>query len=152
MITPVVEFVKLHPKAICPVRKTDGAAGFDLFALHDVLFEPGAIFDIPIGIGCVIPHGYVGIIRSRSGLYFKHRVQAFHGTIDADFRGEIVVSMSQAWSRDPQVVKYRWAFAQLVVVPCVLAGVEITPEEFASRTTERGTGGLGSTDKVEFKP
>lgn len=147
-----VLFAPTHPKAVMPVRSTDGAAGFDLFATEALDLEPGRIYDIDTKVACVIPKGWVGIIRSRSGLWFRQRMSVFHGTIDADFRGTIKVSCKVEWSGDTVHIREGHAFAQMVVTPYMGAALQITPEELATYQTARGEKGLGSTDKQPVNP
>lgn len=146
----MIKFLKLSPNAKIPARATAGAAGFDIYAQDQFETSPGKVMTIKTGIAVIIPDGYVGIIRSRSGLHFKHGVDVFHGTIDADFRGEIVVSLWQRWSVDPVVIKQGQAFAQIVVMPYLGDAIEIDQSEFDQAGTERGAKGLGSTDQPDM--
>lgn len=146
----MMKFLKLTHNAKIPARATAGSAGFDIYAQEAFETSPGKVITIKTGIAAIIPDGFVGIIRSRSGLHFKHGVDVFHGTIDADFRGEIVVSLSQRWSVDPVVIKKHQAFAQMVVMPYLGDAVEIDQAQFDAAGTERGAKGLGSTDQPEL--
>jgi dUTP pyrophosphatase len=71
----------------------EGDAGVDLYAAADVNILPGERVMIPTGISMAIPEGYEGQVRPRSGLAAKHGFTVVNapGTIDAGFRGEIVV-------------------------------------------------------------
>jgi dUTP pyrophosphatase len=76
-----MEVKKFDPDAILPVRKTSGAAGYDLFALENMIIQPNNVVgpidgfsnrkSIRTGIGVSIPSGYYGRIASRSGLSLK---------------------------------------------------------------------------------
>jgi dUTP pyrophosphatase len=82
-VHPPMRIKKMDPNAIIPSRGTEGAAGYDLYALEDiVLTEESA--DIKTGIAMEIPLGYVGIIKQRSSMRKYTTVRA--GVIDADYR------------------------------------------------------------------
>ena len=80
-------------------------------------------------------------IRSRSGLAFKYDITAFHGLIDADYRGEIKVKLFNHSDND-FLIHPGERIAQLKVAP--VARVEWN-EVSELDTTERGAGGFGST-------
>src|SRR5690242_16050572 len=86
-----LKIVKLRPDAIIPTRGTDGAAGYDLYAVNDGDFHAG--FDklrYRTGIALEIPRGYYGLIAPRSSIYKMDLRQANQpGIIDSDYRGEI---------------------------------------------------------------
>ncbi|MCS6922605.1 MAG: dUTP diphosphatase [Elioraea sp.] len=142
---------------IAPVRATAGAGGFDLFAAPDpalieaaylskrdfaVAVPAGGFAEIRTGIRVQIPEGWVGLVRSRSGLAFRHRIFAFHGTIDADYRGEIVVLLENR-GKEPFLVEPGMRIAQLVVVPCATEAA-IVPVLDPSARGSRGFGSTGS--------
>jgi len=128
-----------------PSYATQGSAGMDITAalMEPWNLEPGAIALIPTGIAIALPEGYECQVRSRSGLAAKHGVFALNapGTIDSDYRGEIKVILAnsgkQAYSIQPGE-----RIAQLVI-----AKYETVTWEHVSElsTTERGSGGFGST-------
>src|SRR5713101_1437105 len=78
-----------------PQYMTPGAAGMDLLAdvEEPVELTPGARALVPTGIAAEIPAGYEAQIRPRSGLALRHGVTLLNspGTIDSDYRGEIMV-------------------------------------------------------------
>lgn len=126
---------------------TAGAAGMDLASAADapVTLAPGARVGIPTGWAMEIPVGYEAQVRPRSGLAIKHGVTVVNapGTIDADFRGEVVVLLvnlgQEAFTLSPGD-----RMAQVVFAPVVQA----TIEEVASLgQTERGAGGFGHTGR-----
>lgn len=134
----------LRPGAQPPRRASAGASGFDLFAC---LGEAGTIelspdpTLIPTGIAIELPPGYEAQVRPRSGLAMQGVLVAF-GTIDADYRGEILVTMYVYGSRTSYSVRNGDRIAQLVVAR--VPDVEIQQVEELS-PTERGSGGFGST-------
>lgn len=144
--SPVIRFKRLRPGAIIPRKGTDGAAGFDLFAV----VEPGqgdgisvsyGDDPVPTGIAVEIPPGYALLLRGRSGLA-RQGVTIHHGTIDSDYRGEIGVLMRSA--NGPHRVRQGDAIAQVLLVAtpdCVWEEAE----ELSA--TERGVLGYGSTGR-----
>jgi dUTP pyrophosphatase len=98
---------------------------------------------VPTGISMALPLGYEGQVRPRSGLALKQGVTVLNapGTIDADYRGEVGVILINL-SDVPVTLKRGERIAQLL-----LAKVErlVWDEVAALPTTERGTGGFGST-------
>lgn len=148
-IVPVVKYA-LTPEAIglqvVFKRATDGSAGFDLVwaesrtQMRYVSQEVPTIFNT--GVCVEIPPGYVGLVRGRSGLYFREGVSVFEGTIDSDYRGEIILSL---YSRYEGVVPVQGMsrIGQIVFVPCLTMAQKV---ESLSRS-DRGEKGFGSTGK-----
>lgn len=138
----MIQFKKMHDDSIIPERQTDGAAGFDLHAklMAPVTVSFGQVVKIPTGIAAAIPHGYVGLVKPRSGWAVKYSVDTMAGVIDADFRGEINVIMTL---ESPGVHKIfdEDRIAQLVVVPVMLDSTEVE----SLGDTDRGADGFGST-------
>jgi dUTP pyrophosphatase len=133
----MILFDRLNDSAVFE-RKTEGAAGFDMAAQHDVDIPEGCMGTILLGIRVVIPKGHVGLLAIRSSLAMQGvRTATRPGIIDADFRGELRLPV-----HGPCRVMKGQRVAQLVVVPCMTeAGFcEIDPMD-----TPRGEGGFGST-------
>lgn len=87
-----VQFKKLHPDAIIPTRGTSHSAGFDLYALKDMIITGGCgNVIIPTGIAVQLPEGTYGRIAMRSGLAVKQHLSVSAGVIDVDYTGEIGV-------------------------------------------------------------
>ncbi len=135
----------LRPGARLPVRATDGSSGFDLFACTE-----GAELEItqvpvlvPTGIAIETPPGLDVQIRPRSGLARRGVIAAF-GTIDADYRGELLVTMYTTSPAIRHVVRDGDRIAQLVIGR--LAPVHFEWAEFLTPTA-RGSGGHGSTGR-----
>ena len=141
----IVRFKRLRAAAVLPRYMTAGAAGMDLSSAADgpVTLEPGARVGVPTGWAIELPHGSEGQVRPRSGLAAKHGVTIVNapGTIDSDYRGELVVLLVNL-GREAHVIKPGDRIAQLVVAPVVQVGIEET--EALSDTT-RGAGGFGHT-------
>lgn len=135
---------RLHPKARIPVRATEAATGFDLYAC---LSEPIVLTQVPRKIPCGIaiefPYGYDVQVRPRSGLSSKGVGVAF-GTVDADYRGELLVTMYTFGELQRYEIQDGDRIAQMVVAP--LAQV-VTVEVAELTETVRGVGGHGSTGR-----
>lgn len=140
-----VRIKKLADKAIIPEYKSQEAAGFDLYACLGCAIKaipPNGELEVPCGIAIeLMEPGYELQIRSRSGLRFKHRIEAYLGTIDSDFRGELTVLLRNNGPRD-FVIKDGMRIAQGVIAPVVRADFELVGE---LSETDRGAKGFGST-------
>jgi dUTP pyrophosphatase len=90
-----------------------------------------------------LPPGYQGEVRPRSGLALKHGVTVLNspGTIDADYRGEIMVLLINL-GREDFVIKRGQRIAQLVIMPVIQVEIAIIAQLAES---PRGHGGFGST-------
>jgi len=133
---------RLRPGARLPQRATPGSTGYDLHAcLDDDLVVGQEPIPVPSGIAIEAPAGYDVQIRPRSGLSTRG-VQVAFGTIDSDYRGELLVTMYVLPYREPHVVRPGDRIAQLVVSRTADVVIE---EAEALSASERGTGGHGST-------
>jgi dUTP diphosphatase len=130
-----------------PSYQSAQAAGLDLVAAvpreQPVKLQPGARALVPTGFALELPTGYEAQVRPRSGLALKHGVTLLNspGTIDADYRGELMAILINHGT-EPFLVQRGDRIAQLVIAP--VASVEIVAVETLAET-ERGPGGFGST-------
>ena len=135
---------KLHPNAILPTYGSACAAGADLYACLEeaVSILPGQTVKIPTGLAMEIPEGYVGLIKSKSGLNVKHGLTA-EGVIDAHYTGSIRVKI---YNHTSQSYRFKAGdkIAQLVIVPCLLPTLELVN---SLEETDRGENGFGSTGR-----
>lgn len=144
---PIVKIKKLHPDAIVPTYGTEGAAGFDFYALEDVMIRPSEIKLIKTGIAMEIPLGYEVQVRPRSGMSLKtyFRVANAPGTIDCDYRGECNIIGEnidcRVYGRKISIKKGD-RIAQGVLKRAPQAEFQVV-EELSD--TKRGQGGFGST-------
>ena len=133
-----------------PGRATPDSAGMDLVAAlpegRPMLLPPGGRCLVPTGLVMAIPRGYEGQLRPRSGLALKHGVTVLNapGTIDADFRNEVMALMVNLGQASYEI-KRGDRIAQLLIAP--VTECSWTPMETAAGLgeTERGLGGYGST-------
>jgi dUTP pyrophosphatase len=135
---------RLRPSARLPQRATPGSTGLDLFAC----IEGGDSIElgrdpilVPTGIAIEVPPGYDAQVRPRSGLSAKG-VGVTFGTIDSDYRGEVLVTMYLFGALDSHTIRHGDRIAQLVISRW--ADLPVVEVEALSET-ERGPGGHGST-------
>jgi dUTP pyrophosphatase len=135
----------LRANALLPDRATTGATGLDLRACFDDPEETVTIgvdpVLVPTGIAIEVPAGFDAQVRPRSGLT-RRGVIVQLGTIDADYRGEVFVTMYIVGTREPHVATHGDRIAQLVIAP-LASSVLVNVDDLSA--TERGTGGHGST-------
>ena len=128
-----------------PSYQTAGAAGMDVRANEERVLNPGETALVATGFSMAVPPGYEAQMRPRSGLAIKHGITLLNtpGTIDADYRGEVKVILSN-FGHEPFVVQQGDRIAQMIIAKVERARVlEVdTLEE-----TERGTGGFGHTGR-----
>jgi dUTP pyrophosphatase len=140
-----VRFKRLRATAVRPQYMTAEAAGMDLSSAADgpLTLEPGGRAGVPTGWAMELPAGYEGQVRPRSGLALRTGVTVANapGTIDSDYRGELVVLLVNL-GREAHVIRPGDRIAQLVVAPVVRADVE---EVDGLSSTTRGGGGFGHT-------
>jgi len=135
---------KLRPEARLPARATEGATGFDLYAcLEAPLRLSRAPRTVPTGIAIEVPRGFDAQVRPRSGLSSKGIGVAF-GTVDADYRGELLVTMWTFGDAESYELRHHDRIAQLVIA--ALAPVEVVEVSDLSASA-RGDGGHGSTGR-----
>ncbi len=129
-----------------PAAATPDAAGLDVAAAvaGPLILAPGARVAVPTGLVLAIPAGFEGQVRPRSGLALRHGVTVANapGTIDADYRGELMVLLVNLGDA-PFTVERGMRIAQLVVAPVVR--VVWQERSVAAEATLRGAGGFGST-------
>jgi dUTP pyrophosphatase len=130
-----------------PEYQSEHAAGLDLHAAipagAPVVIAPGDRAAIPTGIAVALPPGTEGQVRPRSGLAVRFGVTVLNapGTVDADYRGEILVILVNH-GREPVLVERGMRIAQLVIAPTVPAKISVVAR---LDETTRGLGGFGST-------
>jgi dUTP pyrophosphatase len=130
-----------------PAYQSENAAGLDLHAAvpagAPVVIAPGDRATIPTGIAIALPAGTEGQVRPRSGLAGRFGVTVLNapGTVDADYRGEILVILINH-GREPFLVERGMRIAQLVITPTVRAKIFVVAR---LDETTRGLGGFGST-------
>ena len=145
MSTVTVKFQRHADDVVLPDYATPGAAGMDIAAHLDtaVTLAPFARAAIATGFSMQLPSGYEAQIRPRSGLALKHGVTVANapGTIDSDYRGEVVVILINL-SQQEFTITPGMRIAQMVIAPVTNCRFEDTLQLDMS---DRGAGGFGST-------
>ena len=128
-----------------PAYATTQSAGMDLRANIDspITLKPMERRLIPTGLYIALPKGYEAQVRPRSGLALKHGITVLNtpGTIDADYRGELMVLLIN-FSAEDFIINAGERIAQMVIArheQAEFVEVEVLDE------TERGAGGYGHT-------
>lgn len=143
MSNPKVQMEVLPHCVATPTRATDGANGYDLFAAKKRIIAPSARVLIPTGVALAVPPILTALIVPRSGVAYKYGVTVVNtpGTIDSDYRGEVMVAMvnhSEDWyrvesgDRVGQLLFLYTAYPDLLEVECL-------------PRSGRDSGGFGST-------
>ena len=128
-----------------PAYATTQSAGMDLRADIDspITLKPMERRLIPTGLYIALPKGYEAQVRPRSGLALKHGITVLNtpGTVDADYRGELMVLLIN-YSTEDFIINAGERIAQMVIArheQAAFVEVEVLDE------TERGAGGYGHT-------
>ena len=135
----------LRPGAVLPRQHSAAASGYDLHACLDggALEVGTSPRRVPTGIAMAVPPGLDVQIRPRSGLAARG-VLAVLGTLDADYRGELFVTLYCLTEPGCYVVEDGERIAQLVVAQLAPAQLELVDD---LDVTPRGAGGHGSTGR-----
>jgi len=149
--SPVTKFLRLRPESDSdiplPRYMTPQSAGMDICAAvtKDVLLEKGEIVMLPTGFAMALPPGYEAQIRPRSGLAVNYGIGLINspGTIDADYRGEVMIAVINLGPR-PYTVHRGDRVAQMIINRVHQA--ELLEVEHLDET-RRNTGGFGHTGK-----
>lgn len=153
---PIVNFKRLHPLAKVPEYKTEFAIGADLYSVNNGSINPKEIKRISTGLSVeynpyVVDSNGLTIklielqIRSRSGLASKGIIVMNQpGTIDPDYRGEIIVLLGNM-SNDVFYYNDNTRIAQLIMSDVYIMNFKEVDE---LTETERGENGFGSTDII----
>lgn len=146
---PTIRFLRLNPERDAdipfPRYMTPLSAGMDICAsIENALdVEHGNIALIPTGLAVAIPPGFEIEIRPRSGLASKHGISLINspGTIDADYRGEILIAVINH-GKKTYTFRRGDRIAQMLVKKVYQARLEVVEE---LDDTTRSTGGFGHT-------
>lgn len=154
-----IKFKKLTPKAVLPVKKTDGAIGYDLTLGHDVLISK-VRNAIPLGFAMELPEGIEAKIEPRSG-FSAHGIlgtdpsgsaQRYYnadvlvGKIDPDYRGDVHVIIRKN-NYDSFIIPADTRIAQMTFYRTApVEGFDVVDE---LSDTDRDTGGFGHTGATD---
>lgn len=141
---PEVLLQMLDPELPEPRYAHPGDAGADLVAREGVVLGPGERALVPTGVAIALPDGYVALVHPRSGLAAKHGITIVNapGTVDAGYRGEIMVTLLNTDREHSFEVHRGDRIAQLVVQ-------QVSRARFVRADSlpgsHRGAGGFGSS-------
>jgi len=138
-----IERVKGCKDLPLPVSTSKFSSGVDLLSAEplDTVLKPGKIKLISTGIKIMIPEGYEGQIRPRSGLAFKHGITVLNtpGTIDSDYRGIVKVILINL-GEEEFIIQRGDRIAQLVIQKIFFPNFKLVE---TLDKTKRGEGGFG---------
>ena len=125
-----------------------GDAGADLVSRVDVTLAPGQRVLVPTGLAIALPEGYAAFTHPRSGLAARHGITIVNapGTVDAGYRGEILVNLVNLDPQEPFEVRRGDRIAQLVVQRVAevdFVDVDSLPESSRGETGHGASGGFG---------
>ncbi|MEF3121530.1 dUTP diphosphatase [Kocuria flava] len=134
----------LDPDLPPPAYARPGDAGADLRSRVDLVLAPGRRALVPTGIAVALPDGYAGFVHPRSGLAARHGITVVNapGTVDAGYRGEIMVTLLNTDAEQPFEVRRGDRIAQLVVQRVEQAQFEVVAD---LPDSARGAAGFGSS-------
>lgn len=149
--------IKLDEGATMPTRAHSTDAGLDLYAKEEFVVPKSQTSNVVVlwgtdvvvgsaihdtGVHIEIPEGYVGMIKSKSGLNVKYGLTA-EGVIDCGYTGSMVVKI---YNHTDTSVKFRKGdkIAQLVLLPIITPDLELVD---SLEETERGNNGFGSSGR-----
>ena len=146
---PLIKFLRLKPDVDTdiplPRYMTPRSAGMDICAAveKEVVLEHGEIFLIPTGFAMAIPEGFEAQIRPRSGLAAKYGIGLINspGTIDSDYRGEVMIPVINLGKRSYTICRGD-RIAQMIINRVYRAELEVAEQ---LDETDRNTGGFGHT-------
>lgn len=140
---------KLEHGATAPIKATEGSVGYDIFVYGSHTVKPGRNA-IRTGVHVELPEGYEATVRPRSGCSLKgmpdengirHDADALLGTIDTDYRGEIMLIVN-SHEDEEFFIEHGQRIAQLVISP-VFTGTALISDDLSD--TDRGSNGFNST-------
>jgi len=139
-----VQLTLLHPDARLPHYAHHNDAGADLTSVEEVTLEPGQRGLVRTGIAIALPDHLVALVHPRSGLALKHGIGMVNapGTIDAGYRGEIMVLLINHDRHESVTLPAGTRIAQLVIQEVVRVNFAVTHE---LPDSVRSANGFGST-------
>lgn len=134
--------IKLDEGAYMPTRAHEADAGYDLYSPVDRELKAKGWTKIDTGCHFQIPKGYVGFIKSKSGLNVKFGITS-EGVIDSGYTGSVVVKLYNH-SYKPYYINKGDKISQIVFLPIYTPDFEVVD---SLDDTERGENGFGSSGK-----
>lgn len=137
-----LEVEKINENAKLPTRGTDDSAGLDFYTPEDILIGVTEDLLIPLGIKMRFPKGYALIVKEKSGIALKKKIDVLSCVIDSDYRNEVMVHLYNNSRTKVATFKAGEKIAQGIIVP-VWLGTPILVESISDETQRKG--GFGST-------
>ena len=134
--------IVLEPDAYLPTRAHGLDAGYDIYSREDAVVYAGDSWTFDTGVHMAIPKGYVGDVKSKSGMMMKYGIIT-DGTVDAGYTGSIRVKLFNLSRCAVSIVKGQ-KIAQIVIKKILTPALEVVDR---LEDTERGENGFGSTGK-----
>lgn len=134
--------VVLDKGAYMPEKAHNADAGFDLRTPIRVIVPAKSARIIPTGVHIEIPFGYVGFLKSKSGLNVKNGILC-EGVIDSSYTGSIVAKLYNQSNKE-KVFEKGDKITQIVILPIPDVEMELVDK---LEDTERGNGGFGSSGR-----
>lgn len=132
--------VVLDKGAVLPTRAHSLDAGYDLYSREDAIVYAGDSWTFDTGVHMQIPEGYVGDVKSKSGMMMKYGIIT-DGTVDAGYTGSIRVKLFNMSKCAVSIVKGQ-KIAQLVIKKILTPELEVVDR---LEDTDRGVNGFGSS-------
>ncbi|MEY4648760.1 MAG: hypothetical protein RL009_1176 [Actinomycetota bacterium] len=144
-MTQSVPVLVVADESMVPIYAQPGDAGADLRSAESLSLQPGERKLVKTGISIALPSGYVGLVHPRSGLALKHGITVLNspGTVDAGYRGEIMVTLINT-SDEVFEIAIGDRIAQLLIQEIVQAKFVVVSQLPGS---DRGNSGFGSTGR-----
>jgi dUTP pyrophosphatase len=134
--------VRLDDGAKMPTRAYEWDAGYDLYARDEAIIYQNSGETFNTGVHIQIPQGYVGFIKSKSGMNIKHSIQS-EGVVDSGYTGAIQVKLLNHGTKAVYIEPGQ-KIAQLVLLPIITPELEVVD---CLEDTERSNRGFGSSGK-----
>lgn len=138
--------VKLDDHAIMPTKAHKEDAGFDLYLPNGIKRKYIHVHEdliVDTGVHFEIPKGYVGFVKSKSGLSVKQCIEHGAGVVDSGYTGSVTIHLYNHGNQ-PYVFKGGEKLAQIVFLP--IPEIELV-QVSGLEDTDRGTNGFGSSGK-----
>lgn len=133
--------VKLDEGARLDAPAYPGDAGYDIYSREDKVVPAGGCGVFDTGVHIEIPRGYVGLLKSKSGLNVRHGIVG-EGVIDSGYSGSICVKLYNNSDSD-HCFKTGDKLIQIIIVPVLTLPIETVDEIDAGERGERGFGSTG---------
>jgi dUTP pyrophosphatase len=147
---PPVIFAPANLDTCQPTRKYKGDAGYDLHTIEHIEIPPGSFVDVHTGVHIRMPDGVYGRITNRSSTFRTWHLQVQEGIIDQGYTGELFIGVSNPNGKTvivPKGTRLAQILFHHLVIPVQWEFMPIDAFQYATKDTERGSAGFGSTGK-----